>query len=300
MLLLLLFIALTVLFGACSRRLVSVPEPADGAPGELIDVLAIPDAVPRPEPRSRYGNPPHYEVFGNRYYVRKSSHGYRNRGIASWYGRKFHGRRTSSGETYDMFAMTAAHKTLPLPTYARVRNLRNGRRVVVKINDRGPFHPNRIIDLSYAAAVKLGIVGEGTGLVEVEAITPGNREPPSPSPRISDPPAATARLKPLVATPREPSAPASSLQQSAPGSAPEPRFAIYLQVGAFANRRNAERLREQIADPLLPRVHVQEAAVNEQSVFRVRLGPIPNVEEVDRVAEVLTTLGILDSHVVID
>ena len=130
--------------------------------------------MPKVESKSKYGNPKSYVVFGKRYYVKDSAKGYVEQGIASWYGTKFHGRRTSSGETYDMYAMTAAHKTLPLPTYARVTNLENGRSVMVKVNDRGPFHQNRIIDLSYSAATRLGIVKTGTGRVEVEAIDPRN------------------------------------------------------------------------------------------------------------------------------
>ena len=149
----------------------------DGPPREAVDVSRIPDAVPRVEPKSRYGNPDSYEVFGKRYYPLQSSRGYRERGVASWYGQKFHGRRTSSGETYNMHAMTAAHKTLPLPSYVQVTNLRNSRRVVVRVNDRGPFHPNRIIDLSHTAAAKLRMLGKGTALVEVRAIDPTNPGP---------------------------------------------------------------------------------------------------------------------------
>ncbi len=130
------------------------------------------DAIPKPEPLSKWGNPPSYTVFGKTYYVRTSSKNYVERGIASWYGKKFHGRRTSSGEPYDMYAMTAAHKTLPLPTYARVTNLENGRTIVVRINDRGPFVDNRLIDLTYSGAKRLGMLAKGTALVEVRAIDP--------------------------------------------------------------------------------------------------------------------------------
>lgn len=143
----------------------------DGPPARDIDAADVRDAVPRYEPRSPYGNGPVYEVWGERYRVMDSAEGYRERGIASWYGAKFHGRRTSSGEPYDLYKATAAHRTLPLPTYAEVTNLDNGRKVVVKINDRGPFHSDRIIDLSYAAALRLDIVNQGTGRVEVRAIT---------------------------------------------------------------------------------------------------------------------------------
>ena len=122
-----------------------------------IDLTSTPDAVPRVEPRSRYGNPRSYVVNGKQYFTLSSARGFIQRGIASWYGQAFHGRRTSSGETYDMHKMTAAHKTLPLPTYVSVRDLGTGRTIVVRVNDRGPFHGDRIIDLSFAAASKLGI-----------------------------------------------------------------------------------------------------------------------------------------------
>lgn len=143
----------------------------DGAPPDRVDASGVADAVPRPESRSRYGNGPRYEVWGKTYTVLPTSSGYRERGIASWYGTKFHGRPTSSGEPFDMYKATAAHRSLPLPTYAEVTNLDNGRRVTVKINDRGPFHSERLIDLSYGAALRLGIVEQGTGRVEVRAIT---------------------------------------------------------------------------------------------------------------------------------
>jgi rare lipoprotein A len=133
---------------------------------------SIPDAVPRVEPRSRYGNPPYYDVFGKRYYVLSSGSGYVERGVASWYGPGFHKLRTSTGEPYDMYGMTAAHKTLPLPAYVRVTNLQNGRSVVVRVNDRGPFVGNRIIDLSYTAAAKLDMLRDGTAMVEVRELDP--------------------------------------------------------------------------------------------------------------------------------
>lgn len=144
----------------------------DGAPEGPVPVV-FNEPTPKHEPRSRYGNPDTYAVYGKTYKVMSSSSGYKTRGIASWYGTKFHKKRTSSGETYNMYAMTAAHKTLPLPTYVRVKNLANGRETVVKVNDRGPFHSDRIIDLSYAAAAKLGVFPRGTAPVEIEALTVG-------------------------------------------------------------------------------------------------------------------------------
>jgi rare lipoprotein A len=168
----------------------SVPSPADVAgpertvregegrgPEDVTDAFmaSIPDAVPVQEERSRYGNPPEYEVLGRTYRVLATSRGYEAEGMASWYGPDFQGRRTSSGDPYDMYAMTAAHTSLPLPTYVEVTNLENGRRVVVRVNDRGPFHADRIIDLSYVAAWKLGMVGRGTARVRVRALEPAAR-----------------------------------------------------------------------------------------------------------------------------
>jgi rare lipoprotein A len=138
------------------------------------NLATIADATPRAEPLNRFANRP-YEVFGKRYVPLAAVQPYRERGIASWYGKRFHGQKTSSGETYDMYAMTAAHRILPIPSYARVTNLRTGASVVVRINDRGPFHSDRVIDLSYAAAYRLGLIGSGSGQVEVEAIVPGAR-----------------------------------------------------------------------------------------------------------------------------
>jgi rare lipoprotein A len=137
------------------------------------DVADVPDAVPIDEPRSKYGNPDSYDALGQHYTIfQQTPKGYREKGRASWYGKKFHGLRTANGEAYDMFKMTAAHKTLPLPSYARVTNLENGRSVVVRINDRGPFHRGRIVDLSYAAAAKLDLLHHGSADVELEVLTP--------------------------------------------------------------------------------------------------------------------------------
>ena len=146
-------------------------EPQDGPPDRVpADLADLPDPIPRSEPRSARGNPPSYTVYGQTYEVMQSAAGYYATGMASWYGRKFHGRLTSSGEPFDMFALTAAHRSLPIPAYVRVTNLDNGRSSVVRVNDRGPFHSDRIIDLSYAAAVKLGFVDQGTARVRVEVL----------------------------------------------------------------------------------------------------------------------------------
>ena len=153
--------------------------PAGPSPGDGVGVpgSGVPDAVPRAEVKTRSGNPESYEVDGKEYHVLDTSRGYKQRGIASWYGQAFHGRRTSSGEPYDMYQMTAAHKTLPLPTYVQVTNLENGHTVVLRVNDRGPFVEERIIDVSYVAAQRLGMVGSGTARVEVVALDPPARDP---------------------------------------------------------------------------------------------------------------------------
>ena len=173
---LLLISALLLLSGCATTKRTKRDGPPKHIPPNL---LKTPDAVPKIEPLSRYGNrfgknghSNSYVALNKRYHVLPTSRGYKARGMASWYGTQFHGRKTSSGEPYNMFAMTAAHPTLPLPTYAKVTNLLNGKSVVVKITDRGPFHPNRLIDLSYVAAAKLGILGRGTGYVEVVSVDP--------------------------------------------------------------------------------------------------------------------------------
>ncbi len=163
--------SLTLGLVACGGGSPERHDGPDGPPTRSISPSQVKDAKPRYEPRSPYGNGPVYEVWGKTYRVMDSAVGYRERGTASWYGAKFHGRKTSSGEPYDLYKATAAHRTLPLPTYAEVTNLDNGEKVIVKINDRGPFHSERIIDLSYGAALRLGMVEQGTGRVEVRAIT---------------------------------------------------------------------------------------------------------------------------------
>lgn len=153
-----------------NKQAVPYAKDRDGAP-EGPAPVTFKAVSPKSEPLSRYGNPGAYKVAGHTYEVMTSSSGYRTRGLASWYGTKFHSRRTSSGEDYDMYALTAAHKTLPLPSYVRVKNLSNGREAIVKVNDRGPFHSGRVIDLSYAAAAKLGLLPKGTAPVEIEALS---------------------------------------------------------------------------------------------------------------------------------
>ena len=256
-----------VIITGCSTR--GPLEPVDAAPPAPLDVSNIPNAVPKPEPLSRYGNPVSYVVNGKRYYTMPSSNGYSERGIASWYGTKFHGKRTSSGEPYDIYAMTAAHRSLPLPTYVEVTNLQNGRSVVVKVNDRGPFHKDRIIDLSYAAAVKLGILGYGTGLVEVRAID------------TSTPVASNSRASKTV-------------PETDRHASPE-RPKLYLQAGAFRERRYAERLRTEIEAQKLGEVRILKPEDGSR-LYKVRVGPLKDSGDMLRVSRELETLGINDSQ----
>lgn len=245
----------------------------DGPPPTATSGPRLPaDPVPRQEPRSRYGNGPYYKVNGTTYRVLDSSYGYRERGVASWYGNKFHGRMTSSREPYDMYEMTAAHKTLPLPTYVRVRNLKNNKSVVVRVNDRGPFAHNRLIDLSYSAALRLDMVNEGTSLVEVTAIS--FDEPPI---RAANPPA-EAEPEPSRDTGKE--------------------GQVFVQVGAFGDVANARRRYALLRDSGIGQVVVQEDRSREPSLYRIRIGPIADALQYDTIVERLKAIGISESHLV--
>ncbi|WP_415906210.1 septal ring lytic transglycosylase RlpA family protein [Neptuniibacter sp. QD72_48] len=216
----------------------------DKAPDRPVDVSHVKDAVPKVEPKSRGGNKSPYTVFGKQYWVMNSSLGYNETGTASWYGKKFHGHKTSNGEIYDMYKMSAAHKSLPIPTYLKVTNLANNRQVIVRVNDRGPFHGNRIIDLSYAAASKLDILKYGTGNVRLEAIDPR----------------AWQRSGAVVAATPEPAANIAGR---------------YLQVGAYSNRDSAEYVESRLR-PLLPElaVLIRPTTTNNRTLYRVQIGPL--------------------------
>jgi rare lipoprotein A len=241
----------------------SVP---DGPPP---DVSNLPEPVPKVESRSLYGNKSPYSVLGQTYTVLPTARGYDERGIASFYGSKFHGYKTSNLEDYDMYKFTAASKVLPLPSYARVTNLQNGKSVIVRINDRGPFHEDRVIDLSYAAAVKIGVYPKGTGLVEVQGIDP------SAPPQQEAPP-------PPVVTP----------------SAPPP--GIYLQVGAFADPSNAQRVAAQLRVANFAPVQVVDATIGGRLVHRVRIGPLADVDTADRVTAQIDQMGLPHPQVAVD
>ncbi|EIL98329.1 hypothetical protein RHOFW104T7_11695 [Rhodanobacter thiooxydans] len=238
---------------------------ADSVPPPL-DVSKLVEPVPKVEPRSLYGNKSPYSVLGQTYRVLPSARGYDERGIASFYGNKFHGYKTSSLETYDMYTFSAASTTLPLPSYARVTNLENGKSVIVRVNDRGPFHQNRLIDLSYAAAVKIGIWPKGTGLVEVRGI--------------------------------DPSTPAQELPL--PVAVPAGQPDIYLQVGAFADADNAERLARRLRQANLGAVQVSDATVNGRRMRRVRVGPLASVDRADQISARIENMGLPRPQVAVD
>jgi rare lipoprotein A len=220
------------------------------------------------------GNPPFYVVFGERYYVMPSSQGYRKKGVASWYGKKFHGKPTSSGEIYDMHEMTAAHKTLPLPTRVRVTNLTNGKSVIVKVNDRGPFVDNRIIDMSYSAAKQLDMIANGTALVEVEAL------------------GGSARVDPAETF-------AQSAQTAAiAATAAADSTVLFLQIGAFGEQVNAQQLQQQLESNGFSNVRIHHDIESDPALYRVRLGPIQGVAEYDALVAKMATFQINDTHLV--
>ena len=246
------------------------------------------EKVTKSQPRSSRGNPPFYEVFGERYYVLNSANDYKERGIASWYGKKFHGKPTSSGEIYNMHAMTAAHKTLPLPTEVRVTNLRNGRTVIVKVNDRGPFVDNRIIDLSHSAAQKLDIITSGTAFVEVETLPRNATKPPLLAQSSEQPTVAKSVIS--MVTPIS-----SAAAAPAPGAA---LLGLYLQVGAFGEQRNAKKLQQQLNRHGISNVVIRPDESREPVLYRVRLGPISSVDEYDALVEQVAGIDIKDTHLV--
>ena len=250
----------------------NVPIPPAAAPVPPVS-HAVPDAVPRVEPRSRYGNPPFYDVFGRRYYVLSSSADYVERGVASWYGPGFHKIRTSTGEPYDMYGMTAAHKTLPLPAYVRVTNLQNGLSVVVRVNDRGPFVGNRIIDLSYTAAAKLDMLRNGTAMVEVRSIDPTM-------------PAGDAVITAALPAVSQPAA--------------IPPAALFVQAGAFADPANAEWLAARLKGGSYGNVFVRDDWIAGRRMYRVRIGPVQDVPEFDRIVGALERAGVPDAHLALD
>jgi rare lipoprotein A len=259
--------------------------PGDSPPANLD---AIADAQPRIEPLHRFANNP-YNIFGRDYVPLRDVQAYRERGVGSWYGRKFHGQRTSSGEPYDMYAMTAAHPVLPIPSYARVTNVSNGRSVVVRINDRGPFHSGRVIDLSYTAAWKLGYAGNGSTLLEVEAVTPediavlASRRSTGETRPIT---AAAADVRPVPPAAAPAGVPLEPVNPVAPPPVPVAAEAsgVYLQLGAFSARENAENFRSRISSQLTWLDRAMEV-LQRDGLFRLHLGPYRDRAEAGGIAE---------------
>lgn len=270
-----MLMSISALLGACAPFTYGPPPEARPE----VRVSKVPGPAPRPlpgtsqaaprsvpGPATTRGNPAFYEVFGERYYVLPDDLGYREEGLASWYGKEFDGRPTSSGEIYDMYAMTAAHKTLPLPSRVRVTNLVNQRSITVTVNDRGPFKAGRIIDLSYAAARELDIVGAGTAPVLIEALGDGN-------------------------------APAK------PGEAPQRKAAtadMYMQVGAFGSAGNAERLRRDLQQAGVSDVVIRYDEDSTPPLYRVRIGPVASVADFDALAARLRSMRINDPRLVME
>jgi rare lipoprotein A len=261
-------LGITFICGCQPYRFEQPTQPASGSGGRQ-PATAQPTKSPR-------GNPAFYEVFGQRYYVLDSADGYEERGVASWYGRKFHGNPTANGEKYDMHGVSAAHKGLPLPTWVEVTNLKNGRKLTLRVNDRGPFVHNRLIDLSYGAALKLDMVESGTTLVNVRALGT---------------PALAPALEPKTST----ATPAPS--QPTPTLADITRE-LYVQVGAFGQQENAERLMNRLSNDGLKDVFVLSDLNVEPALHRVRVGPVKEVDQYDGIVAQLAALGYADTHLV--
>ena len=273
----------------------------DGAPWWDVDVSRIPDAVPMPHYGNYKANP--YTVMGKTYYPIRDSRRYSAVGTASWYGTKFHGQATANGEAYDLYGMTAAHKTLPLPSYVRVTNLDNGRTVILRVNDRGPFYSDRIIDLSFAAAKKLGYAESGTARVKVEGIDPhewwaaqGRPVPMvlaqpkmanQPAPAVAQPVAVAASqpIEQYTPPPEQHAAAVLPTPVAVKKNASVPASGLYLQVGAFANPDAAELLKAKLSATVSAPVFISSVALNQQILHRVRLGPISTPAEVSQLQD---------------
>ena len=249
----------------------------DSGPSQPVDLSYIPDAVPRVEPRTIAGNKSPYTVLGKTYRVLLDIDDYQEQGVASWYGSKFHGHHTSNGEVYDMYGMTAAHKTLPIPSYVRVTNLDNGKQVVVRVNDRGPFHGDRIIDLSYAAASRLGFAGRGTAPVEVTLINP-EKSNAQPSPGL------------IMA------------QNVTKAPTPDNRYdksTTYVQAGAFSSQASAVNLRDKLSALLNYPVFI-ESMQSAGGLFKVRVGPIIDDLEFINIQQIMAAHNLGAPHLIHD
>jgi len=283
-----LFIGIALLLNACSTVKKDGPPPYD------VDVSKIPNAVPKVEPYNKR-TLASYRLFGKQYHVMQSSKNYEEQGIASWYGTKFHAQRTANGERYNMLAMTAAHKTLPLPTYVQVTNLKNGKKIIVKVNDRGPFESNRLIDLSYVAAKKLGMLGHGTAYVDVKAIDPTrydrnnfNKPTYSQDFYIAD--------NQVKTTPASEDNVMNTLHYAKNNTLKSKRLAhsesvVYLQVGAFKNKLLAENMKTRVGKMISSPIKITQRA-RHQKLYHVQIGPIKDVATVKHITSQLKAAGL--------
>ncbi len=305
-------LAIPVVMALIAAGCASVPGPlsrtqSDGAPRNApANLASLPDPVPRAELPSRYGNPATYVVHGKKYNTWDSAHGYQEEGFASWYGTKFHGRRTSSGEPFNMYTLTAAHRHLPVPTYVRVTNLENQRSTIVRVNDRGPFHPNRIIDLSYAAAVKLGFADDGTARVKVEAVVAnGPRNQPdvqtvvaaarrsaqahesvasAPHSVLADTRSVAAAPQTLVGSPGSSALhPQTVLEQEMSSARSVSTFVV--QAGAFSQLESADQMARSLSQMVPSPAYV--VRTNDDGYYRVRVGPYADRAEAIRIQALL-------------
>ena len=280
------FILLAILFSltACSTL------KNDGPPSYYVDESKVPDAVPKNERLSKYGNQHSYRVFGKTYHVMSSSTDYEEQGIASWYGRKFHAQPTSSGERYNMLAMTAAHKTLPLPTYVQVTNLRNGRKVIVKVNDRGPFESNRLIDLSYVAAKKLGMLGHGTAYVDVKAIDPLHYDRNTFDKSIR--PKEFYLANNSVVMPRHSVTHRKPMLIHYAKAHQAGKAGVYLQVGAFKNKALALQMKKRLRTMFSSSTIIITQLADKHKLYRVKIGPFKDVAAASHIANRLKAVGL--------
>lgn len=247
----------------------------DRAPSQALDVSQIREVIPVPLNRTMAGNRSPYTVNGRSYRVMQTEEGFQQTGLASWYGEKFHGHQTSNGEVFDMYQVSAAHTGLPIPSFVRVTNLENQRSIVVRVNDRGPFHNDRVIDLSYAAAYKLGFANQGTALVHIEAIVPSQN---------------------VILAANTASNPATTVTASATAAAGD----RYLQAGAFSDLRAAQRLSDRLRDLTSRPVFIRsiQAADTSQQLHRVRVGPISDPSEIERISDLMQSANLGQPYVV--
>ncbi len=245
----------------------------DRAPSQALDVSQIREVIPVPLNRTMAGNRSPYTVNGRSYRVMQTEEGFQQTGLASWYGEKFHGHQTSNGEIFDMYQVSAAHTGLPIPSFVRVTNLENQRSIVVRVNDRGPFHNDRVIDLSYAAAYKLGFSNQGTALVHIEAIVPSQN---------------------VILAANTATNPATTVTASAAAGD------RYLQAGAFSDLRAAQRLSDRLRDLTSRPVFIRsiQAADTSQQLHRVRVGPISDPSEIERISDLMQSANLGQPYVV--